>query len=219
MKFLEGAGGIMEQFEIVKDGLVEMVTDPDNAFKKISTSNMNLLIPVVVLIIMGILLGAVVMKQLPGKIDQMKESGRELTHNVDPQIKSEKAKAFVYPFFTVGFWFLFNIAFSMMISKMNGLGEMSGIFKSTSMLVYPYFIAIFLKYLFSFIPALNFIYMIVLLVLGLWTVFILWKISVVVGQLAPMDGALAASVPAFFFMMLWLSYDLMVNLFVYRFAN
>lgn len=209
----------MDQFEIIKDGLVEMATDPENAFKKISTSSMNLIIPVVVLIIIGILLGAVVTKQLPGKIEKMKESGRDLTHNVEPQIKAEKAKAFVYPFFTVGFWFFFNIAFAMMISRMNGLGEMSGIFKSTSMLVYPYFIAIFIKFITAFVPALGFLYMLVLLALALWTMFLLWKISVVVGQLAPMDGALASFVPAFFFMMLWLSYDLIINLFVYRFAS
>ncbi len=206
-------------FEILIESLVGMFTSPDETFKRASNSEISLVIPVILLLVIGVLLGAVIMRELPAKEESLRQSGRTLTHNIEPQIKAEKAKASFFPIFILLFWVLFNIAFSIIITKMNGMGEISGIFKCTSLLVYPFFVAILLKLIVSFVPFLGFLYSLVMLAVSIWTLFALWKIAVAVGQLAPMDGAVAAGVPAFFFMLFWMSYGLIVDLFVYRFAG
>lgn len=205
--------------ELLQDNLLGIFTEPDEAFKRISVGEMNLLVPIVLLVIIGLLLGAVVTKQMPGKVEQWQKSGREITHDIGPQVKAEKMKAVAYPFFVLVFWALFTFAFATMITKLNGFGDLIGIMNCTGFLVFPYFILILVKYFTVMAPALSFIYSTLLFAMACWTLFALTKIAQSVGKLDIFNAAMAAGVPALFFSMIWFLYELMVELFVMRFMK
>jgi hypothetical protein len=208
----------MEQVDALKKGLVEMITRPDDFFKKTAVQDASYVLPLVILIITGILLGAVVSRQLPLKEEQWKKTGRDLAFNVEPQVKAEKAKATVFPFFTVGFFLVFNLCFGIVIHRLNGMGDFKGIFNCTSYLIYPYFVLALLKYLILFVPFLGFIYTLAMVVVTLGSAYLLVKIAQNAGQLDIMNAVVAALFPGFVFMLVWMSYDIVIQLLVQRFA-
>lgn len=203
--------------KIIIEGIVKIFTDPEALFRKIAYREVNMIIPIVVLIITGILLGVIVKIELGKTQRSWKESARSLTNSIKAIENTEKARAYLFPFFLVLFWGAFSLFFAFVISKFGGMGETRGIFNGTSFLVYPYFIIIVVKLIATLLPFLGFLDTIVSLLGGGFIFYLMIRIAQGVGQLDIMHAAFTSGIACVVFTFVWFLYGMIIHLFVVRF--
>lgn len=189
-------------------GIKRMFKDPDNFFKEVALKEMNLVIPVIILVLTGIIMGITVYhKNIPLLEVQLKENLGLDVHNIEKKIETWKLEAILYPVWIVIYWALFTLFFSVFLTWLNGLGDFKGMFNCTSFIVYPHFLVAILVLFLSFIPVLKIFALMLQLAATVWTFYILAKIAEGPGQLPHMHAIVGAGVPYFFMGMLWYLYD------------
>ena len=191
-----------------------MFKEPGAFFKEIRNKEVNLVIPVVILLIIGILMSIMTFQHIPHVRKQWEQTAADLVYNIEYRVMAEKVKAVLYPVWVILFWAFFTIAFAVLTSSLGGWGEFKGFFNCTAFVIYPYAALQLIKFILHIFPSLMFIYWILLPLLAIWTCYILVKIAMNAGELDTMHSVIAAGIPAFFFLLLWLSYEPLIHLIV-----
>lgn len=204
----------MLELEFIFQGIIRMFREPGKFFRDVSRQEMDLAIPIIILFLTGIIMGILVYSNIPQLEKQWRQQGTDLVYNIEYRIRAKKAEAFLFPIFLILFWFLFSIAFAIITSSLGGWGEFKGFFNCTSFLIYPYAVLQVLKLILCVVKPLMFIYWILLAAVIIWTCYILIKIAMGAGQLDVLNAVIAALVPAFFFMLFYLSYAPIIDLLV-----
>jgi hypothetical protein len=202
------------ELEIITDGFVELFKDPRSFFRDISRKEILLLIPIVVLIITGLIMTVITLHHLPSQIEQWKKTGDDLHYNINTLVKAVKIKAFLFPIWLLLFWALVTIAMSYISSSLGGWGEFQGFFNCTSFLVYPFAVLQIIRFILNLIPALLPIYYILLAAYVIWAAYSLIELERGAGELDLMHSIVAVLVPGFFYVLLWLSYEPVINMIV-----
>ncbi|MCD4783558.1 MAG: YIP1 family protein [Candidatus Eremiobacteraeota bacterium] len=183
-----------------------MLIEPDKLFEDVAHKEMNMIIPVVVLIIIGIFSGLTVYSTIP-EVKKNFEFTEEV-YNVEHSLRVLKMESFLYPVWTILFWIIFTLAFAIFITWLNGWGDFKGMFNCTSYLVYPNLVVSILVFLVQLLPPnLRVILIVLQLLAAAYNIYLLTKIAESAGKLPHMHAVLAGIVPAFFLSLLWFSYQ------------
>ncbi len=204
----------MLELEFIAQCVLDMFRKPQEFFKEISRKELNLVTPVVVLLITGVLMGIMVHSQIPKMREQWKKTGTDLVYNIEYRVRAKKVEGFLYPIWLFVWWFLFTVAFATLTSSLGGWGDYKGFFNCTSFLIYPFALLQLLKFVLLMVPPLMFIYWLLLTGLSLWCVYALVQIAMGAGELDVLNAIVAAVVPAFFFLLLYLAYSPIVSMIV-----
>ena len=128
----------MLEIQLIIENLQRMIRGPRKFFRDISKQEVNLIIPIILLLITGILLGVMVYRQIPELQKQWAKLGTEMAFDIKYRISQKKTEALFFPVWVVLFWFLFTVVYTYIISWLGGSGEFKRIFNCTSYLAYPY---------------------------------------------------------------------------------
>ncbi len=203
------------EFLWIMKGISRTFKEPVAFFGEIREKEVNFTIPVVFLVLTGICLGLVSYSRLPVVSS---ESVEALTTTQVDQIRNIwliKVESFMYPIWLLLFWVLFVIAFSVSLQWNNGWGDFKGIFNCTSFLIYYNFAVAFIWVILTwFLPGLVFIAYILQVIAAILNYIMLIEIARGAGELILSHGIFAATIPAFFFTLLWFSYHNILRLFI-----
>ena len=203
------------EFLWIMKGIGRTFKEPVAFFGEIRDKEVNFTIPVVFLVLMGICLGIVSYAKLPAVSMNSIEA---LTTTPAEHIRSiwlVKVESFMYPVWIILFWVLFVISFSVSLQWNNGYGDFKGIFNCTSFLIYyNCAVAVIWAMLTLFLPGMVFIAYILQVIAAILNYIMLIEIARGAGQLTLSHGIFAATIPAFFFTLLWFSYHNILRLFI-----
>lgn len=193
----------------ILDGIKRMFLEPDKFFNDIAFKEMNLIIPVVVLLLLGVVLGLTVyQKNVPAAERHLEDNIGLDVYHIEKRISAWKVEAIFYPIWTVLFWAVFTLCYTVFLGWLNGNNDFKAMFNCTSFLAYPHFVVSFLGLVFLFLPdVFKIFYLFIQLASVIWTVFILIKIAEGPGKLSHINAIFGALVPFFFLSMLWYLYD------------
>lgn len=199
------------------ESIKRMFLEPDKLFKDVAHKEMNMIIPVVALIIIGIFSGLTVYSTIPEIEKKIEERFTDKVYNVEQNLKVLKIESFLYPFWTILFWIIFTLVFAVFITWLNGWGDFKGMFNCTSFLIYPNLIVSIIVFLVQLLPPdFRVIVIILQLLTTAYNIYLLTKIAESAGKLPHMHAVLAGIVPTFFLSLLWFSYEPLLTLILGR---
>jgi hypothetical protein len=203
------------ELEFVINGITGMIKKPEEFFRDVHRREVNLLIPVIVLMVTGIIMAVMTFYQLPKLEEAWRQTGVDQVYNLEYRKSVETWKAILYPIWNILYWALFTLAFATTCSSLNGWSEFKSYFNCTAFIIYPYALLQIIKLILTMIPGLMFVYTILLFLLCIWTIYLLTVIAKNVGQLENMMHAVfAAIIPGFFLTILWLAYDPIISMII-----
>jgi len=199
------------------ESIKRMFLEPDKLFEDVAHKEMNLVIPVIALIIMGIFMGMTVYSTIPEVKQSLEQRLAGEVYNVEQNIRILKMEAFLYPVWVILFWIIFTIAYAVFITWLNGWGDFKGMFNCTSFIIYPNFVVSILVFLIQLLPpGFRLIAIIIQFLSAIYNIYLLIKIAESAGKLPHMHAILAGLVPTFFLSLLWFSYQPLIGLIMGR---
>lgn len=203
------------EFLWIMKGIGRIFKEPVAFFGEIRDKEVHFTIPVFFLVLMGICLGLVSYSRIPAISSDSVESLAGASVDHIRNIWLIKVESFMYPIWIVLFWVLFVIAFSVFLQWNNGWGDFKGIFNCTSFLIYYNFaVALIWAFLTWFLPGFVFIAYILQVIASILNYIMLIEIARGAGQLILSHAIFSATIPAFFFTLLWFSYHNILRLFI-----
>ena len=204
----------LEFFWIIK-GIWRMFTDPLEFFKEIRSKPVGFTIPVIFLVLMGVCMGMASYSKIPEELRGKAPVTDLVSVDIIRDVWLIKAESFLFPVWVILFWVLFVVALSTSLKWNSGWGEYSGIFNCTSFLIYHNFLVSLVLLFFSyFLPDLIIVPRVLQVIAAIVNYYMLIEIARGAGELSIINGTFAATIPAFFFTLLWLSYRNILRLFV-----
>lgn len=203
------------EFLWIMKGIGRTFREPVAFFGEIREKEVNFTIPVLFIVLMGICMGLVSYAKLPEVPLDSAEKLADASVDYIRNIWLIKVESFLYPLWILLFWVLFVIAFSVFLQWNNGWSDFKGIFNCTSFLIYyNCAVAVIWAFLTWFLPGLVFIAYILQVIAAILNYIMLIEIARGAGQLTLSHSVFSATIPAFFFTLLWFSYHNILRLFI-----
>ncbi|MFP4498815.1 MAG: YIP1 family protein [Vulcanimicrobiota bacterium] len=191
-----------------------MIKKPATFFKDIAGQNFSLVIPIVILIITGVLMGIIVFYNIPQIKETWEETNLDNDYTINQLIKAKKVQAFLAPLWTIFFWILFSSGLLIVILGFSGKAEFKEIFNSTSFLAFPLLAQQILRVFMTALPNLGGVYTVVSILFFGYLCFLVFIISREVGLLNNIQAGFATAISVFFGTLLWYVYDPLISMLI-----